>query len=247
MKSQWSMLVMTLQINRFEKSYIHERQSSCPHHDLSHDHNSNQFPTAPCVPASPCSHLWCKLRRNYYMTKEMPLYRKVMGPPCGKTMALLWMYACLCKNVLEERLWLKHILTSSSRRKDGPWNVNISHEHPCVGLLYRQRQRGKEIFIFRCLNYAPHNRYLLPAVKYLLKMSGYTPVHGTCDICSPITARQKYISAQIRLFVVALSLLLHKELHKCFRDFETHRYCPPESTRYISSTVSFRAVSLVGL
>lgn len=48
-----------------QKPYIHELQSSFPHHDLYHDHNSDRLPTMLCALASPCWHLEKKaLMRN---------------------------------------------------------------------------------------------------------------------------------------------------------------------------------------
>lgn len=82
-------------------------------------------------------------------------------------------------------------LTSSSSRKDGSGNLNISHQHPCVGLLSGRKH-------FSSSNYALHHQYLhIPAIQYLLKVSGFTPVHSTCYISGTITVTENQMAGLV--------------------------------------------------
>lgn len=64
-----------------QKSYTHELQSSFPHHDLYHDHNSDRLPTMLCALASPCWHLEKKalMRNMLLMLQNLKRWRHLVG------------------------------------------------------------------------------------------------------------------------------------------------------------------------
>lgn len=124
--------------------------------------------------------------------------------------------------------------TSCVRWEDEAGEVNIAHQHTGVGFL--EGNRGLSTMVCGA-SPCPHSTGTIPQRQHLLQRGRRAPVHSACDVRGAIPAKGD----------ASGSPSPHSSVGTEGTASSTHRYCPPVSARYISSTDSCRLLPLAGL